>query len=64
MTALTLEQLNDIIEEDQKLYDASIFLANDHILSQLKTPKLVSQIIYCDGLYYKMYCEGRINTKD
>ena len=23
-------------------------------------PKIVSQIIYCDGSYYKMYCEGSL----
>ena len=42
------------------MYDASIFLSNDQITAQLKTPKIVSQIVYCDGLYYKMYCEGSL----
>ena len=27
----------------------------------MKTPRVVSQIIYCDGLYYKMYCEGSLS---
>eukprot|EP00347_Sterkiella_histriomuscorum_P005987 403354508 len=56
----TMEQLNEIIEEDIRLYDASIILTNEIVGAQFKTPKIVSQVIFCEGLYYKMYCEGCI----
>ena len=36
-------------------------MKNEKIISQLKTPKVVSQVIYCDGIYYKMYCQGSIS---
>jgi hypothetical protein len=37
-----------------------MLLSNEQIINQLKTPRVVSMIIYCEGLYYKMYCEGSI----
>lgn len=48
------------MQEDSILYDASVLLKNEKIIAQLKTPKTVSQVIYCDGLYYKMYVQGSL----
>jgi hypothetical protein len=60
-TQISIEQLNEIVDEDSKIYDASILLLNDQLIQQLKIPRVVSQIIYSDGLYYKMYCEGSLS---
>lgn len=60
----SLEQLDEIIEEDLRFFDAGVVLSNESMLQQFRTPKVVSQVISCEGYRFKMFCEGGVGKDD